>query len=474
MKLLDLLNSPWAIQPEKLHEILAIYAARVHGEEPDLQAIEARLGRPLSSEQQDYTLRDGGVAVLGIDGVIAPKANMLTQISGGASASVAQLQLESALADPRVNAVVLAIDSPGGSIFGTPELAAAVHELAAIKPIVAVSDGMLASAAYWIGSAANAVYLSGPTVHAGSIGVIMAHEFNPRSQGQVTQITAGRYKAAGSANAPLTEEAKAYLQAPAHHIYTLLVDAVAQHRGTSSAQVLATMADGRVFVGQQAIDAGLADGFMSVDAAVEALATDPARFAKRRRAISAPAHGARAVTAPSARAAATPPTDTPKPGATAMDRATLESQHPALFAELRTAFMAEGAAAERARIQAVEGASLPGHEALIAAVKFDGKTTAADAALQIVAAERQQRAAHAAAQGSDAPKPAPAAAAAAPALEPRAAEVDKTRPVDERCKAAWDGSAAIRAEFLSLEDYTAYTKAVEAGNVRVLGNKRAA
>ena len=147
MKLLDLLMSAWAILPDQLREIQAIYAAHLRGDKIDIEAIEARLGRPLANEQQDYEIRQGGVAVLTLDGVMAPKANLFMRVSGGVSTQMAGLQIESAMADPRVTAMVLAIDSPGGSVFGTPELGATVRELSAIKPIVTVSEATLAGAA---------------------------------------------------------------------------------------------------------------------------------------------------------------------------------------------------------------------------------------------------------------------------------------------------------------------------------------
>lgn len=462
MKLLDLLNAPWAIQPEKLSEILAIYAARVHGEKLDLDAVEARMGRPLANEQQEYRVREGGIAVLPIDGVLAPKANLLTQISGGSSAQMLDQQVQSAIADPRVKALVLALDSPGGSVFGSPELAATIRELSAIKPIIAVGEGMVASAAYWIASAANAVFLSGPTVHAGSIGVVMAHEYDPRNHpagGRVTEITAGRYKRIASDKEPLSEEGRAYLQARCDHLYAVFVDAVAEHRGVAVEHALAQMADGRVFVGQQAIDAGLADGFLTVDAAVEQMATDPARYAKRRR---APMPRKSAAMQPS-----------PAAGATTMDRNQLETEHPALFAQLRAEFTADGASAERTRIQQVEAACLAGHEALIAGMKFDGKSSGADAAMAVLAAEKSLRSKAALALASDAP--APAKPAATPAVEAGAQDpmADTSKPLEERCKAKWDSDPKVRAEFTSLAAFTAINKAEEAGQVRVL-NKRAA
>ena len=83
MKLLDIVTAPWAIEPDRLREILAVYDTHLRGDKLDLAAIEARLGKPLANDQQEYSIRDGGVAVLPIEGVIAPKANMFTRISGG-------------------------------------------------------------------------------------------------------------------------------------------------------------------------------------------------------------------------------------------------------------------------------------------------------------------------------------------------------------------------------------------------------
>jgi hypothetical protein len=316
-------------------------------------------------------------------------------------------------------------------------------------------------------------------VHAGSIGVVMAHEFNPRAQGRVTEISAGKYKRIASENEPLSDEARAYLQDRVDHVYSVFVDTVAANRGVSSAQVLEDMADGRVFVGQQAIDRGLADGFMSVDQAVEALAADPAKYANRKRATprSMAARVAPAAKTPATAAESAPVATanaTTKTGAILMDRTQIETQHPALFAELRDTFRAEGAATERDRIQAVEASCLPGHEALIASIKFDGKSTAADAALAIVAAERKLRSTNAAAIAGDAPKPVVAAATPAVDATEGALMADKTVPIEERCKAQWAASAKTRAEFGSLEEFTALTKAEERGNVRVLGKQRAA
>lgn len=413
MTLLDLITGVWAIEPDKLREIQAIYATHMRGEKIDIAAIEARLGRPLANDQQEYTVEPGGIAVLRMSGVIAPKANLFMQVSGGMSTQMATRQLESAITDPRVRAVVLAIDSPGGNVIGTPEMAAAVREMANEKPIVTHSDGSLSSAAYWIGCAANAVYLSGPVVQAGSIGVVVDRSYNPSSSTQQEHITAGRYKRIAKANEPLSDEARAIVQADVDYVYTLFVDDVARYRGATAEQVLEHMADGRVFRGQQAINAGLVDGVSTLDALLERMAQDPAQYATRRKAV----FSAAAIT-PSPSAGAAPKDTTPTCDkessmpednkAAPLTRASFEQDHAPLFAQLRAEFTTLGATQERERIQAVlaVGDGLPGHEALLNGLAFDGKTSAADASLAVLGAEKQQRAAAIAAHKGDAPDPA--------------------------------------------------------------------
>lgn len=465
MQLLDILLAPWAIEPTKLRELQAIYTKHLHGEEIDLAAIEARLGRPLANEQQEYSIQDGGVAILAIEGVIAPKANLFMRISGGASTQLLQKQVESAMVDPRVRSLIIAADSPGGSVFGTPELAKTIFDAAQVKPIVTVSDARMASAMYWIGSAANAVFVSGPTVEVGSIGVVATHSYNPRAAEGTTEITAGKYKRIATGNAPLSAEGREYLQAQVDHVYTVFVNAVAEHRGVSADTVLEHMADGRVFIGQQAIDAGLVDGMSTVDAVAEKLATDPSAFAKRRKAKVA------ALAGPSAKS------QPPKPKQEIpMDATQLKAEHPAVY----QAILQEGAAGERARIQAVEASLIPGHEALVASLKFDGKTSGGDAALAVNAAERQIRERQGAAESRDAPKPAaqvpPVTVPTTAAGEDTKAKAEKERvaalPLEERCKALWDANTeGVRADHVDLAGFTAYTRAAEAGRVRQIGRK---
>lgn len=436
MRLADLVYGPWAILPEQLLEMQAIYETHLRGEKIDIKAIEARLGRPLANEPRGYEVING-VAVLSVQGAISPKANLMTQVSGGASAQLLTRQMLDAGKDNAVRSVLLCVDSPGGSVLGTPEFAQAVRQVADAKPVVTHSDGTIASALYWVGSAANAVYISGPTVQVGSIGVVATHRDTSAAEARMgvktTEITAGKYKRIASASEPLSAEGRASLQAQVDYLYELFVDAVAAHRGCNVDTVLEHMADGRVFIGQQAIDAGLVDGVSTLDALIEQMATNPASYATRRQALVKPAgkgkpKGAgaaqqQATSHPTAEGAHMPPTDQETP----LTREALERDHAALFATLRSEFSAAGAVQERERIKAVREQTMPGHEALIESMAMDGKTTPAEAAMAVNAAQRHALGAAARAHADDAPNAATHSAAAEDSAKPKSQQVNEAK-----------------------------------------------
>jgi len=451
MKILDILHAPWAIQPAMLQEIQAIYATHLRGEKIDVAAVEARLGRPLANEQRRYEVIDG-VAVLPIVGVIAKRANLFMEISGGVSTELVARDLRDAVADTSVHSIILSIDSPGGAVDGTSTLANIVKEAAAQKPVVTLASGVMASAAYWIGSAAQKAYIAESTTVVGSIGVVATHVDVSGADAQNgvkhTEIYAGAYKRIASQYAPLTDAGRASMQEQVDYFYSIFVSAVADNRGVSVETVLKDMADGRVFYGQQAIDAGLVDGVSTLEALIAQLNQDRA---------SGPA-------STSAGAAHNPPTSSQ---GTNMTPEQFAAAHP----EAVTAFRAEGAAAERARIQAVEGQLIPGHEALIQGLKFDGKSTAGDAAIAVNAAEKNLRTQQAAASASDAPPPLAQKPAATGDLQASAPAADA--PIEERAKATWDKDAKLRGEFAgNFATYLAYAKAEDKGQVRVLSAKQ--
>ena len=274
MKVLDVLDSPWLIVPDKLAQIRGIYETHLRGEKIDVDAVLAKLAKPNDADSIGSTVQDG-TAIIPIYGVIGKKMNMFTRISGGTSTQLIGQDFAEAMADPNVHSILLAIDSPGGTVDGTQALADQIFEARGTKPIIAVGDGMMASAAYWIGSAADKVYTSGDTTAIGSIGVVAQHTDYSQAEHaagiKVTEITAGKYKRIASDHEPLSVEGRAAIQEKVDHLYSVFVDSVARNRGVDPETVAAKMADGKVFLGKQAVKAGLVDGVSTQPALVAKL-----------------------------------------------------------------------------------------------------------------------------------------------------------------------------------------------------------
>lgn len=443
MRLSDLVEGYWAITDPMYDEIRAIYDSHMRGEKIDVKGVEARLGRPLANERRTYAVHDG-VAVISMAGVIGPKANFFMEISGGTSAQLLRNEILAAAQDPKVESAILYADTPGGNVLGIAEGAAAWRAFAEQKPAVTFSDGTLASAGYWWGSAASKVFISGPMVNVGSIGVRTEHTDTSMADAargvKRTIIKAGAYKAAG--DGPLDPKTLEYRQAQVDYLYSLFVDAVASHRGVDVETVLKDMADGRVFIGQQAIDAGLVDGFATLEDLIAQMSENPLAVAPLRTQASPamqpkksrPARASADLSPASAAAGAAASDAIPRKDepVTHVDSSTtsketsmpenltreaLERDHAALYGQIRSDAMTEGAAQERARIQAVRAQALPGHEALIETLAFDGTTTGDQAASAVLAAERAVIAARTAAHGDDAPPAAPSGASGASAEE---------------------------------------------------------
>lgn len=133
---------------------------------------------------------------------------------------------------------------------------------------------------------------------------------------------------------------------------------------------------------------------------------------------------------------------------------------------------ASGAARELQRIKDVAAQTLPGHEALVRELMFDGKTTGAEAAARVITAERDKRGKRLEDLEADAAA-AHAPVAAAPADRQQKPVVDKNLPVEDRCKVEWQHDPQLRADFGTVEEYIAYTRATEGGHVRILRDRSA-
>lgn len=280
MRLIDVLSSPWAIIPEKLFEIQEIYKTHLRGEKIDASIIEAATGKQLKNEPAPYEVMNG-VAIINVEGVLAKKMSLFTAISGGTSTQLIAQEFKAAMADPEVNAILLYVDSPGGTVDGNLDLVNAVYEArkGKTKPIVAYTDGLMASAAMWIGAAAGAIYITNDTAEVGSIGVVASHtdysKFEEKIGIKTTEVYAGKYKRIYSQTKPLDTAGLAYIQDQVDYLKSIFVNSIAEMRDISpmdSDDNLKDWAESKIFIGQQAITAGLVDGVSTRDELIDSLA----------------------------------------------------------------------------------------------------------------------------------------------------------------------------------------------------------
>lgn len=262
------LASPWALQPERMEAYAAVlarrYATKWGAEVSPHEAVEAG---PVAA--RSGSSRTGAIAVVPVFGTIVQRASQLGLCEGGTSTQALSQALRQANADDSVSAILLDIDSPGGSVYGVAELAAEIR--ASAKPVTAIANSLAASAAYWIGSQASEFFVT-PGGEVGSIGVWMAHQSFEGALKQagvdVTLISAGKYKVEGHPYGPLGEDARAFLQSRVSDYYGAFTRDVAKGRKTSAEAVRAGMGEGRVLGAQAAKEQGMVDGVMTFDQVV--------------------------------------------------------------------------------------------------------------------------------------------------------------------------------------------------------------
>lgn len=362
-------SQPWAVNRATMETILEI-ACR---ENATPEAVAAQLGRPL---ENTYAVEmRGSVAVLPVTGPLFRYANLFTMLSGATSYDMLATDFGRLVEDPTVSAIVLNIDSPGGEAAGVSEFADMIYAARARKPVVAYVDGTAASAGYWLASAASEV-VANDLAMLGSIGVVFSvtdsREADAKSGRTRYDIVSSQspYKRVDVA----TDEGRAKLQATADAMAQVFVEKVARFRGVTRETVLSDFGQGDVFVGQAAVQAGLADRIGSFEQVIAELQGGRTMSSGR---FNAAAGGHNQEDIMSDKTA--PPAGDQKP--TTMTAAQVVEQHPdaatAIRAEGHKAGLTEGMTAERTRIGAILKADASqGREDLARHLAFDTDTTA--------------------------------------------------------------------------------------------------
>lgn len=352
------LKRNWAIMPDAL-DTIAVIAERENEYHGNLEALAAKLGRPLGNTMS-ATVRDG-VAIIPVEGSLFAKANMMTEFSGATSYDMLARDFTAAVEDPMVSAIILNIDSPGGEVTGASELSSLIRNARGTKPITAFVSGTGASAAYWIASAADKI-IAADTAIVGSIGVQSGFTVRDPKPGEKSY----RFVSSQSPNknpSPETEAGSKQMQQTVDSLAKVFVETVATNRGTTYENVLESYGQGAVFVANEALERGMIDGIGTFESLLTRVTQE----------------------------------------IESMDYSTLTASalaehRPDLVAEITAAAVAgvekvdadalraEGAKAERDRIAGIEALAMPGTEAIVAELKADASVTPEAAAIRILQA----------------------------------------------------------------------------------------
>jgi signal peptide peptidase SppA len=180
-----------------------------------------------------------------------------------------------AASDPEVKSLMFNVSSGGGHVHGLAEFAATLNKLSKTKPSLTYVPDTMASAAFWSGSSVAGPIVMAPTAEVGSLGILMvAKEYSKQLAAEgitVKVLRAGDMKARVNPFEPLTPEAEAQVQSQLDDLHKMFKDTVRKNRPTMSADQLKEATDGRTFLGQRAITAGLADSIGSYPQALKLL-----------------------------------------------------------------------------------------------------------------------------------------------------------------------------------------------------------
>ncbi len=277
-------GTPLMIARAKLEVILGVLAPRLAGSTSEPIDPEAD-----PAPQTSITVER--IAVVSVIGTLVSRSGYLAAASGLVSYADIGDAIAAAMDDPSVRGVILDVDSPGGEVGGLFDL---VEQMRAIKagngkPLWAVANENALSAAYAVASTADRLYVT-RTGEVGSIGVVAVHVDESGADAKAglawTFVFAGERKVDANGHEPLSERARATIQADVNRLYAQLCGLVAANRGLTIEAMRAT--DAAIYRGELAIRAGLADRLGTLDLAIAEMVAELDRTASTARNIVNP------------------------------------------------------------------------------------------------------------------------------------------------------------------------------------------
>jgi signal peptide peptidase SppA len=259
------LSHPWAIESEMMPIIASILARHIAGEDVDRAEIEAALVNRKNLPQP----RAGSIAIIPMYGVLAPRMNLMSEVSGGTTFEKLTGQLREAVANKDVRTIVFDVDSPGGNVAGATEFAREVMKARTKKPIIAQAQYKMASAAMWAMSGATEI-VAAPSAILGALGIITSHNDLSDALAKLgvkrRYLFAGEGKADGNDTEPLSPDAEARLQGQINAAYGQMVGDVVKGRGAGmTADRVRQDWKAHVYGAQEALALGMIDAIATLD-----------------------------------------------------------------------------------------------------------------------------------------------------------------------------------------------------------------
>jgi len=442
----------WAIEPDYLKAI-------------SKESLSTRSEKPLNNSRS-VSIRDG-TAIIPVHGVITARTTLFSLFAGGTSLEDLAKDFSEALNNNEVTSILLDIDSPGGVAVGPYEMAEMIFKGRSKKPIYSYIGRNGSSAAYWLASATEKIFVN-PSALVGSIGVVttIPVQEQPDMDGY-KNIEIVSSNANLKRPDPKTKEGLAEIRRELDDLESTFIESIAKYRSITPEIIKADFGGGGVVIGRQAVKRNMADALGTYEEVLGLLNQQNQSITINNQIMSNKENQTNA--------------DISKKEITADY---IKKEFPDVTKDIiqevsedikKSAFnegVEAGKKQERDRILAIESAALPGHEDLIEEAKKDGSITAEKLALKIIAAEKNK--------ASDYLANTKKAEAEIPKIEPNIDKSDsgekqipKDAPLETRAKSIWESNAKIRAEFgEDFDAYHAFAKANESGQVRILSNNK--
>ena len=248
-------SKPWLVTPLAHSSIRRLFETRYQA----TAKTENELVDIFGDDQPEMTVEDG-IAIIPIHGIIGRGLGKLEKVCGAVDTEDIANNIAVALENPDVTAILLDINSPGGTVNGVPECANIIALANEVKPVMAYSDGEACSAAMWLASSARACYGS-VSAEWGSVGVYLPWIDETAAYAQdgykveLIKNTGGDFKGAGYPGTALTPEQKAELQRGVDQIFAMFSAHVLDRRGPVNPNALR----GQTFLSAEAKKMGLID-----------------------------------------------------------------------------------------------------------------------------------------------------------------------------------------------------------------------